>query len=122
MSVSSSQPDSTSKIMGFVDVEQDRSQASIENAILNQSPLRATPLQNLGAQSAQINQWMRQRLHRKTRELQAQDEDMMNYEKVKGQLPSEGQVSFLKQIQTKTHGNTNRLYARPNSVMNDISP
>lgn len=65
---------------------------------------------------------MRQRLHRKTRELQAQDQDMMNYEKVKGQLPSEGQVSFLKQIQTKTHGNTNRLYARPNSVMNDISP
>ena len=96
MSMSSSQPDSSSKIIGFVDVEHDRSQASIENAILNQSPLRATPLQNLGAQSAQINQWMRQRLHRKTRELQAQDQDMMNYEKVKGQLPSEGQVSFLK--------------------------
>ena len=53
--MSSSQPDSSSKIIGFVDVEHDRSQASIENAILNQSPLRATPLQNLGAQSAQIN-------------------------------------------------------------------
>ena len=89
MSMSSSQPDSSSKIIGFVDVEHDRSQASIENAILNQSPLR-NPLQNFGAQSAQINQWMKQRLHRKTRELHDQDQDTMNYEKVKGQLPPEG--------------------------------
>lgn len=44
ISMSSSQADSCQKIIGFVDVEHDKSQATIENAILNQSPLRATPL------------------------------------------------------------------------------
>jgi len=73
MSMSSSRHGSSSKIIGFVDVE--HHEASIEDVIVGQgsnSPEK-TPLQNVSAQNAQINQWMKQRLHRKTRELQAQE-------------------------------------------------
>lgn len=51
--MSSSRHNSSSKIIGFVDVEaNDKSHASIENAIQNGNSPAKTPLQNISAQNA----------------------------------------------------------------------
>lgn len=62
--VDSSRPGTPSNVVGFVDIEQPQQFSVVENTSLNNSVLT-----NQIAQQAQANEWMKQRIHRKTREL-----------------------------------------------------
>ena len=78
-----------------------------------------------GYQPSSVAHYMKQRLHRKTRELQNQESDLEHEKKIKGTLPAT-QLSFLNQIQTKTSGTKSGSGSgnhpqRPNSMMDNHS-